>query len=200
MLRILSIKKVERKVEKKGRKTPSKTTFLKKEQAKEERKTKQILIIKNRRNRMKEKIKLTIHPAEIWEKMAIPMAEQSVKAGFPSPAQDYMEGEIDLNDVLVKHREATFYVRISGDSMRDAGILNGDIAVVDRQIEPGNGNFVIAFVDGEFTIKQFKMDESGNFGWLVPWNNDYSPIRVDENNRFMIWGVVTYVIHRFCKE
>ena len=131
---------------------------------------------------MKEKIKLTIHPAEIGEKMAIPMAEQSVKAGFPSPAQ------------------ATFYVRISGDSMRDAGILDGDLAVVDRQIEPGNGNFVIAFVDGEFTIKQFKMDESGNFGWLVPWNNDYSPIRVDENNRFMIWGVVTYVIHRFCKE
>ena len=172
---------------------------------------------------MKEKIKLTIHPAEIGEKMAIPMAEQSVKAGFPSPAQDYMEGEIDLNDVLVKHREATFYVRISGDSMRDAGILDGDLAVVDRQIEPDNGNFVIAFVDGdlavvdrqiepdngnfviafvdgEFTIKQFKMDESGNFGWLVPWNNDYSPIRVDENNRFMIWGVVTYVIHRFCKE
>lgn len=149
---------------------------------------------------MKEKIKLTIHPAEIGEKMAIPMAEQSVKAGFPSPAQDYMEGEIDLNDVLVKHKEATFYVRISGDSMRDAGILDGDLAVVDRLIEPGNGNFVIAFVDGEFTIKQFKMDESGNFGWLVPWNNDYSPIRVDENNRFMIWGVVTYVIHRFYKE
>ena len=87
---------------------------------------------------MKEKIKLTIHPAEIGEKMAIPMSEQSVKAGFPSPAQDYMEGEIDLNDVLVKHREATFYVRISGDSMRDAGILDGDLAVVDRQIEPGN--------------------------------------------------------------
>lgn len=149
---------------------------------------------------MKEKIKLTIHPAEIGEKMAIPMAEQSVKAGFPSPAQDYMEGEIDLNDVLVKHREATFYVRISGDSMRDAGILDGDLAVVDRQIEPGNGNFVIAFVDGEFTIKQFKIDESGNYGWLVPWNNDYSPIRVDANNRFMVWGVVTYVIHKFCME
>ena len=109
----------------------------------------------------KDKIKLTIHPAEFGAKMPIPLAEQSVKAGFPSPAQDYMEGEIDLNDILIRHREATFYVRISGDSMKDAGIFDGDLAVVDRQIEPSNGNFVIAFVDGEFTIKQFKMDESG---------------------------------------
>ena len=145
------------------------------------------------------KIKLTFHPAEFGTKMPIPLAEQSVKAGFPSPAQDYMEGEIDLNDILVRHREATFYVRISGDSMQDAGILDGDLAVVDRQIEPSNGNFVIAFVDGEFTIKQFKMDESGTFGWLIPWNKNFSPIRVDETNRFMIWGVVTYVIHQIAE-
>lgn len=110
-----------------------------------------------------------------------------------------MEGEIDLNDILVRHREATFYVRISGDSMQDAGILDGDLAVVDRQIEPSNGNFVIAFVDGEFTIKQFKMDESGTFGWLIPWNKNFSPIRVDETNRFMMRGVVTYVIHQIAE-
>ena len=79
--------------------------------------------------------------------------------------------------------------------MTGAGILDGDLAIVDRQIEPSNGNFVIAFVDGEFTIKQFKIDESGTFGWLIPWNKVYSPIRVDETNCFMIWGVVTYVIH-----
>lgn len=145
------------------------------------------------------KIKLTFHPAEFGAKMPIPLAEQSVKAGFSSPAQDYMEGEIDLNDILVRHREATFYVRISGDSMQDAGILDGDLAVVDRQIEPSNGNFVIAFVDGEFTIKQFKIDESGTFGWLIPWNKNFSPIRVDETNRFMIWGVVTYVIHQIAE-
>jgi SOS-response transcriptional repressor LexA len=145
------------------------------------------------------KIRLTFHPAEFGAKMPIPLAEQSVKAGFPSPAQDYMEGEIDLNDILVRHREATFYVRVSGDSMQDAGILDGDLAIVDRQIEPSNGNFVIAFVDGEFTIKQFKMDESGAFGWLIPWNKNFSPIRVDETNRFMIWGVVTYVIHQIAE-
>ena len=145
---------------------------------------------------MKEAIKLTFHPAGIGKKTPIPLAGQDVKAGFPSPAQDSMEGEIDLNDVLVRHREATFYVRISGDSMTDAGIFDGDLAVVDRQIEATDGNFVIAFVDGEFTIKQFHIDKSGQFGWLVPWNKDYSPIRVDETNRFVIWGVVTYVIHQ----
>ena len=125
----------------------------------------------------------------------------TIKKGTKAPqaAQDYMEGEIDLNDILVRHREATFYVRISGDSMQDAGILDGDLAVVDRQIEPSCGNFVIAFVDGEFTIKQFKMDESGTFGWLIPWNRNFSPIRVDETNRFMIWGVVTYVIHQIAE-
>ena len=105
---------------------------------------------------MEDKIKLTIHAAGIEERLPIPLAGQSVKAGFPSPAQDYMEGEIDLNEVLIRHREATFYVRISGDSMTGAGILDGDLAIVDRQIEPSNGNFVIAFVDGEFTIKQLR--------------------------------------------
>ena len=91
----------------------------------------------NKKNKMNNnKIKLTFHPAEFGAKMPIPLAEQSVKAGFPSPAQDYMEGEIDLNDILVRHREATFYVRVSGDSMQDAGILDGDLAIVDRQIEP----------------------------------------------------------------
>lgn len=99
---------------------------------------------------MEDKIKLTIHAVGIGERLPIPLAGQSVKAGFPSPAQDYMEGEIDLNEVLIRHREATFYVRISGDSMTGAGILDGDLAIVDRQIEPSNGNFVIAFVDGEY--------------------------------------------------
>lgn len=155
--------------------------------------------LRNLNKNMEDKIKLTIHAAGIGERLPIPLAGQSVKAGFPSPAQDYMEGEIDLNEVLIRHREATFYVRISGDSMTGAGILDGDLAIVDRQIEPSNGNFVIAFVDGEFTIKQLKIDESGTFGWLIPWNKAYTPIRVDETNRFMIWGVVTYVIHRIAE-
>lgn len=140
-------------------------------------------------------IRLTFHKANTDSELLIPLAQSSVRAGFPSPAQDYMGEEIDLNKLLVRHREATFYVRISGESMTDAGILDGDLAVVDKELEARDGDFVIAYVDGEFTIKQFRMDESGTFGWLQPWNNHFPPIRVDASNDFIIWGVVTYVIH-----
>ena len=140
-------------------------------------------------------IRLTFHKANTDTELAIPLAQSSVRAGFPSPAQDYMGEEIDLNKLIVRHREATFYVRVSGDSMTDAGILDGDLAVVDKELEAGDGDFVIAYVEGEFTIKQFRMDKSGTFGWLQPWNDHYPAIRVDASNDFMIWGVVTYVIH-----
>ncbi len=144
---------------------------------------------------MKGDVRLTFHPADTDLELSIPLAQSSVRAGFPSPAQDYMGEEIDLNRVLVRHREATFYVRVSGESMTDAGILDGDLAVVDKELQAQDGDFVIAFVDGEFTIKEFRMDSSGDFGWLVPWNPNYPKIRVDASNQLIIWGVVTYVIH-----
>ena len=119
---------------------------------------------------MEEQVRLTFHKVGLDTELSIPLAQNPVKAGFPSPAQDYMGDEIDLNKVLIRHREATFYVRVSGDSMTDAGILDGDLAVVDKEIDAQDGDFVIAFVDGDFTIKQFRKDKSGFFGWLVPWN------------------------------
>lgn len=128
-------------------------------------------------------------------RQTVPLSEASVKAGFPSPAQDYLAGEIDLNDILVRHPEATFYVRVSGDSMRDAAILDGDLAVVDREVEPKDGDFVIAFIDGEPTIKQFRIDKSGKSGWLQPWNDNYPPIPITGDDDFRIWGVVTHVVH-----
>ncbi len=140
-------------------------------------------------------IKLTFHKASTETVLAIPLAQSSVKAGFPSPAQDYMSEEIDLNRLLITHPEATFFVRISGDSMMDAGILDGDLAVVDKSLDASDGDFVIAFVDGDFTIKQFRLDASGNSGWLVPWNKRYPRIEVKSGEDFRIWGVVTYVIH-----
>ena len=146
---------------------------------------------------MKDDIRLTLHPASTDTALSIPLAQSSVRAGFPSPAQDYMGEEIDLNKVLVRHREATFYVRVSGESMTEAGILDGDLAVVDKELQAKDGDFVIAFVDGEFTIKEFRKDPTGDFGWLVPWNSQYPKIRVDASNEFIIWGVVTYVIHGF---
>ena len=120
---------------------------------------------------MKDDIRLTLHPASTETELSVPMAQSSVRAGFPSPAQDYMGEEIDLNKVLVRHREATFYVRVSGESMTEAGILDGDLAVVDKELQAQDGDFVIAFVDGEFTIKEFRKDPCGDFGWLVPWNS-----------------------------
>ena len=141
-------------------------------------------------------IKLTFHPAEFGEKMPIPLAEQSVKAGFPSPAQDYMEGEIDLNDILVRHREATFYVRVSGDSMKDAGILDGDLLVVDRSVTARHGDTVIACVDGEFTVKILQL--TPNIA-LLPANANYQPILFQAEQSLVIFGVVTFVIHKQCQ-
>ena len=112
-------------------------------------------------------IKLTFHKASTETELAIPLAQSSVKAGFPSPAQDYMSEEIDLNRLLIPHPEATFFVRISGDSMMDAGILDGDLAVVDKSLDASDGDFVIAFVDGDFTIKQFRLDASGSSAWML---------------------------------
>ena len=140
-------------------------------------------------------LRLTLHPAARRQPVLIPLASDSVKAGFPSPSENYLAPEIDLNDLLVHHREATFYVRISGDSMTDAGILDGDLAVVDKSLTAADGDFVIAFVNGEFTIKQFRLDKDGQRGWLVPWNNAYPRIEVGVDDDFRIWGVVTHVIH-----
>ena len=150
---------------------------------------------KHRYTRMSNPIKLTIHRADTSSRLSIPMATATVRAGFPSPAQDYMSEDIDLNEVLIKNREATFYVRISGDSMTNAGIMDGDLAIVDKALEARDGDIVVAFIDGDFTIKQFRMDKSGLYGWLLPWNEHYPKILVNEENNFIIWGVVTYVIH-----
>ena len=140
-------------------------------------------------------VKLTFHKVSTLSKVMIPFATDSVKAGFPSPGEDHYAPEIDLNDLLVQHKEATFYVRISGNSMTEAGILDGDLAVVDRSAEASDGDFVIAYVNGEFTIKQFEVDASGEKGWLIPWNDSYPRIEVDVNDDFRIWGVVTHVVH-----
>ena len=144
---------------------------------------------------MKE-ITLHIYSADISTVLELPFADGGIKAGFPSPAQDYLTDAIDLNRDIIKHKESTFYARVSGDSMKDAGIGDGDIVVVDKAHEAKDGDFVVAFIDGDFTIKQFKMDKSGEYGWLVPYNSGYSPIRITADNDFLVWGVVTYTIKK----
>lgn len=123
----------------------------------------------------------------------LPLYQTSVSAGFPSPAEDEVDQELDLNELLIKHPVATFFLKVSGDSMIKAGIHNGDILVVDRSLSPGNGKVVIAAVNGELTVKRLQM--RGKRVLLVPENDAYPILEVTEEMDFRIWGVVTNVIH-----
>lgn len=139
--------------------------------------------------------KLTdITEAEASE-LALEFAE-SIHAGFPSPAADHANERIDLSREMTPHPETTFYAHVEGDSMRDMGILDGDIVVVDRSLEPKNGDVIIAYLDGEYTIKEFRIDADGARAWLVPHNPDFLPIEVTATSNFSVWGVVTYAIHK----
>lgn len=137
---------------------------------------------------------LEISSADFSEELALPFADHGVRAGFPSPAQDSMSESIDLNRELVHHPATTFYARVIGDSMLEAGIEAGDILVIDRSLEPANGDMVVAFIDGEFTLKYIKKDK--DCLWLQPANDRYSPIKVTAENDFTVWGVVTYSIKK----
>ena len=143
---------------------------------------------------MNEKNTLSIIKVEADKKTNTPMFLDSVSAGFPSPATDYLENKLDLNEYLVKHPAATFIVKASGPSMIEAGILSGDLLIVDRSLTPNNENIVIASVFGDLTVKKLRIKGSSLF--LVSANNEYSSIEVKEEMECFIWGVVTYVIHK----
>ena len=122
------------------------------------------------------------------------MAQDGIHAGFPSPATDYMTQAIDLNKELVRHPAATFYGRVVGDSMIDAGVEEGDILVIDRSLDAQDGDMAVCFVDGEFTLKRLCFTEGGLK--LVPANPNYPEIEISEGVKFIMWGVVTYVIKK----
>lgn len=123
----------------------------------------------------------------------LPLFMVPVPAGFPSPAEDYIEGKLDLNKYLIKHPAATFFVKVTGDSMINAGIHPGDILIVDRSIDPADKKVVIAVVDGELTVKRIRIIKDKII--LMPENANYEPLRIKEEMSFEIWGVVTNVIH-----
>ena len=108
------------------------------------------------------KIKLIMYSADLSSKLPLPFADQGVKAGFPSPAQDYMTDSIDLNRELIRHPATTFYARADGDSMKDCGIDDGDLLVIDKSLDPLDGDIVVAYIDGEFTLKTVRFDEKEN--------------------------------------
>jgi DNA polymerase V len=117
-----------------------------------------------------------------------------VAAGFPSPAQDYIEETLDLNQHLISHPTATFFVIVEGYSMVNAGIYPGDILIVDRSLEPAHKKIVIAIVDGELTVKRL-FSQKGKW-FLAPENPEYEPLEITGDMSFKIWGVVTYAIHK----
>ena len=124
----------------------------------------------------------------------IPLFEGSVSAGFPSPADDYRDMDLDLHDHLVQNPTSTFCVKAIGESMKDAGIQSGDIMIVDRSLEPKNRSIVLAVIDGEFTVKRVNVHDKELY--LMPENDTFTPIKIREEMDFQIWGVVTFIIHK----
>ena len=140
---------------------------------------------------------MKLFKGEFKKKLDLLIAPQ-IKAGFPSPAQDYLQESLDFNRDLIKHPEATFYGRVDGDSMIDAGICDGDIAVIDRSVEPMNGDVVVGYINGEFTIKFLDLThKKDGYIELRPANKNYQPIRINEFDEFEVWGVVVWTIKKW---
>jgi len=132
------------------------------------------------------------HP-DLSTRLTCPLFMAPVEAGFPSPADDYVEGQLDLNKHLVKHPAATFFVRATGESMINAGIFPNDILIVDRSLEPADKKVVIAVINGDLTVKRFR--KINNRVFLMPENTDYTEIELTDGMDCEIWGVVVHVIH-----
>ena len=124
----------------------------------------------------------------------LPLYSSTVRAGFPSPADDYIECKLDLNTHLIKHPAATFFVKASGDSMKNAGIQSGDMLIVDRSLEATHGKIIIAAIHGELTVK--RLSRQHNKIQLIAENQAYDPIDITDEHEIVIWGVVTHVIHQ----
>lgn len=138
------------------------------------------------------RVEETFTPA-ITSSYSLPLFMEPVSAGFPSPTGDYIEGKLDLNQHLIRHPAATFFVRVTGDSMLGAGIHSGDILIVDRAVEATHGKVVVVALDGELTVKRLSLHKDKVV--LLPENDRYYPIEITDNRQFEIWGVVTNVIH-----
>lgn len=145
-------------------------------------------------NKLAETLNLEFFTANTTSQVPLPFFEGGIAAGFPSPAQDYIDLKIDLNTELISNPSSTFYARVKGTSMQDAGISDGDILVIDKSIEPHDGATAVCYIDGEFTLKYIKIEADAVY--LVPANPKFQPIKVTEENDFCIWGIVTFSIKK----
>ncbi|HPF92815.1 MAG TPA: translesion error-prone DNA polymerase V autoproteolytic subunit [Tenuifilaceae bacterium] len=140
-----------------------------------------------------DKVTLEFFVPDISEEIKLPLVETFINAGFPSPADDYLEAKLDLNQLLIQNPSSTFFARVRGNSMVDAGIYDGDILIIDKSLEPKQTSVLVCFIDGEFTVKKVQK-KNGDF-YLMPQNKEFSPIKVDKGSDFRLWGVVTHCIH-----
>lgn len=138
---------------------------------------------------------IDIYSALTETALELPFVDSGISAGFPSPALDFIDLTIDLNKHLIKHPSATFYGRVKGQSLKDAGINDGDLLIIDKSLEPKNGKIAVCYIDGEFTAKRIKKTKDEL--WLMPENEEYKPIKIEEENTLIIWGMVTHVIKSF---
>jgi DNA polymerase V len=138
---------------------------------------------------------IVFYSANTDTQMSLPYVKEGISAGFPSPADDFLDTSIDLNKELIRNPSATFYGRVRGNSMKDLGIHDGDLLIIDKSLEPQNGKIAICFIDGEFTVKTIKIER--DCVWLVPANAAYKPIKVTKDNDFLVWGIVINVIKYF---
>ena len=142
---------------------------------------------------MKNQKLVFFHPSQEMNKR-IHLAEEGISAGFPSPADDFKELRISIDQEVVRNEESTFYARVSGESMQGAGLDNGDLLVIDRSLEPQNDKIAVCFIDGAFTVKRLRVE--ANCVYLMPENKNYEPIKVSPEDELFIWGIVTYVIKK----
>lgn len=138
-------------------------------------------------------LKLSTYKCEIKTPLSLPLFLSRISAGFPSPADDFLDQSLDLNEHIIKNPSATFYVKACGDSMEMAGIYEGDLIVIDRSKSPIHNSIVMAIINGEFTIKRLLLQNGKII--LAPENPKYCPLEIKEGSDFEIWGVATNVIH-----
>ncbi|MFQ3351838.1 MAG: DNA polymerase V [Candidatus Marivariicella framensis] len=138
--------------------------------------------------------KLIFFKPDTQNQKYFPLASEGISAGFPSPAEDFKELKISIDQEVVKNESATFFARVDGQSMQGAGLDDGDLIVIDRSQEPENGKIAVCFIDGEFTVKRLKVEDDCIY--LMPENSKYKALKVTSENQLIIWGIVTYVVKK----
>ena len=137
---------------------------------------------------------LTFFTSKKTNSLGAILVETGISAGFPSPAEDFKQERLSLDDELIKNKEATFFARVSGQSMINAGLNDNDLLIIDKSLEPEHNKIAVCFLDGEFTVKRLRVEKDGV--WLQPENDNYKAIKITQENQFIIWGIVTNVIKK----